>query len=138
MATIQDIEAAMNSLRAEVSSIVAPQIAASITALRAEVSGSVAAALAEVRQHGVDASQHVAETVKETFQQAATGFSDEQARMRTQLQVGQERITVTQSVMEKTLETLQANLEGAVAKMASVSEGRWTTLPLSSWPRRTR
>ena len=57
MATIQDLEGAMNSLRAEISTIVAPQIAASITGLRNEVSGSVIAALAELRQHGANTVQ---------------------------------------------------------------------------------
>ena len=102
MATIQDLEGAMNSLRAEISTIVAPQIAASITGLRNEVSGSVTAALAELRQHGANTAQQVSDTVQTQFQQAATGFSDEQALMRAQLQAGQDGITATQTVMEKT------------------------------------
>ena len=122
----------MNALRAEIGGIVAPQIAASITVLRNEVSGSVTAALAELRQHGANTVQQVADTVQTQFQQAATGFADEQALMRTQLQAGQERITATQTVMEKTLETLQANLDSAVARAS------WTTLPRSSAAKRTR
>ena len=80
MATIQDIEAAMNSLRAEVPSIIAPLIAASVTALRNEVGGSVAAALAELRQHSATTAQQVAGAVQTQFQQAATGFSDDRRR----------------------------------------------------------
>ena len=131
MATIHDIEGAMNSLRAEISSIVAPQIAASVTALRNEVGGSVTAALAELRQHSANTAQQVSDTVQTQFQQAATGFSDEQAQMRAQLQAGQDRITAeslrvttTQTVIEETLKTLQSNLDGAVAKLASVSDGK--------------
>ena len=131
MATIQDIEAAMNSLRAEVPSIIAPLIAASVTALRNEVGGSVAAALAELRQHSASTTQQVADAVQTQFQQAATGFSDEQAQTRAQLQAGQDRITAessrvttTQTVIEETLRTLQSNLDGAVAKLASVSDGK--------------
>ena len=76
MATIHDIEGAMNLLRAEISSIVAPQIAASVTALRNEVGGSVIAALAELRQHSANTAQQVSDAVQTQFQQAATGFSD--------------------------------------------------------------
>ena len=101
MATIHDAEGAMNSLRAEIATIVAPQIAASITGLRNEVSGSVTAALAELRQHSETTAQQVSDTVHTQFQQASKGFSDEQELMRGQLQAGQERITATQAVIAR-------------------------------------
>ena len=51
--------------------------------------------------------------------------------MRAQLQAGQDRITAeslrvttTQAVIEETMKTLQSNLDGAVAKLASVSDGK--------------
>ena len=51
MATLQDLEGAMNALRAEISGIVAPQIAASITSFRSEIDVTVTAALGELRSH---------------------------------------------------------------------------------------
>ena len=124
MATIQDLEAAMNALRSEIPTIMALQIAASVTALRNEVEGSVNAALAELRQHSASTAQQISDGVQTQFRQAATGFSEEQERVRAQLQAGQERITATQTIMEETLETLQKNLDEAVMKLASVSDGK--------------
>ena len=77
MATLGDLEGAMNSLRAEIAGIVAPQIAASITGLRTEVVVSVTAARAELRQHGETTAQQVIVAVDVRFQHASTGFSEE-------------------------------------------------------------
>ena len=124
MATIQDLERAMNSLRAEIATIVAPHVAASITGLRNEFSGSVAAALAELRHHSETTAQQVSDTVDSRFQHASQGFSDEQGLMRGQIQAGQVRITATQAEIEKTLGTLKTNVDAAVGKMAAVSDGK--------------
>ena len=114
----------MNALRSEVPTIMAPHIAASITALRNEVEGSVTSALAELRQHSAGTAQQISDGVQTQFSQAATGFSEEQERVKVQLQAGQERITATQTIMEETLKTLQKNLDEAVQKLASVSDGK--------------
>ena len=118
-ATHQDLEGAMNTFRAEIAAITAPQIAASITVLRNEIGVSVTAALVELRQHieAVDARFDA------RFQHAATGFSDEQERLNGQLRAGQDRLTATQSTIEETLARLNAEVETAVAKMAAVSDG---------------
>ena len=123
-ATIQDLEGAMNALRCEISSIVAPQIAASTTGLRSEIDHTVSAALAELRSHSESISQRVSAAVEEKFQSASTAFTAEQELMRGQLQAGQERITATQAVFEQTLEELKSDLEAAVGKMAAVSDGK--------------
>ena len=50
-APIQDLEGAMNALRGEITSIVAPQIAASTTSLRSEIDRTIMPALAGLRGH---------------------------------------------------------------------------------------
>ena len=119
-ATIQDLEGAMNSLRGEISVIVPPHIAASITALRNEVSSSVSAALNELRQH----SEAVEARVDASFQLAATGFSEEQVRLNGELNAGQTRLTATQTQLAETLAKLKVDLDTAVAKIKSVSDGK--------------
>ena len=114
----------MNAFRSEISSIVAPQIAASTAGLRLEIDRTVSAALAEMRSHSESISQRVSAAVEDKFQSASTAFTVEQELMRGQLQAGQERITATQAMFEQTLEELNSDLEAAVGKMAEVSDGK--------------
>ena len=104
MATLGDLEGAMNSLRAEIAGIVAPQIAASITVLRTEVGVSVTGALAELRQHSETTAKQVSVVVDARFQHASKGLSDEQKRLNG-IQAEQERLTETQTTIEQTLES---------------------------------
>ena len=119
-ATLQDLERAMNALLAEIAGITAPQIAASITVLRTEVSASVTAALAELRQH----SEAVDARVDARFQHATTGFIEERDRLNGELSAGQARLTATQTQLTETLARLQVDLDTAVAKIKSVSDGK--------------
>ena len=123
MATLGDFEGAMNALRAEISGIVAPQIAASITGLRTEVGVSVTAALSELRQHGETTAQQVSVAVDERFQHASTGFSEEQDRLNGIIHAEQERLTKTQTGIEQMLEKLKTDVNTAVEKMAAVGDG---------------
>ena len=76
------------------------------------------------RRVGIGIAQQVSDTVDTRFQHASKSFSDEQELMRGQLQTGQERITATQAIIEKSLEALKTNVDTAVAKMAAVSDGK--------------
>ena len=66
--TFEDLRGAMNSLRAEIPGLVAPQIAESITDLRPEVDVTVSAALTELRQQNETTTQRVSVAVDERFQ----------------------------------------------------------------------
>ena len=123
-ASIQDLEGAMNALRGEIASIVAPQIAASTTSLRSEVDHTVTTALVELRSHSESIAQKVSTAVEEKFQSASTAFTAEQELMRGQLQSGQDRITATQEIFEQTLTKLDKDLKAAVEKLAAVSDGK--------------
>ena len=101
MATLGKLEGAMNALRAEITGIVAPQIAASITGHRAEVGATVTAALAELRQHSDTTAQQVSVAVDERFQHASTGFSEEQERLNGIMHLEHERLTQAQFGFEQ-------------------------------------
>ena len=107
-ASIQDLEGAMNALRGEITSIVAPQIAASTTSLRSEIDRSVMAALAELRSHSEGITQQVSTAVDDKFQSVSAAFTAEQELMRAQLQSGHARVTATQEIFEQTLTLDQA------------------------------
>ena len=127
-ASIQDLEGAVNALRGEITSIVAPQIAASTTSLRSEIDRTVMAALAELRSHSEGIAQKVSTAVEEKFQSASAAFTAEQELMRGQLQSGQDRITATEEIFEQTLTKLDGELKTTVEKLATVSDGKLDTV----------
>ena len=124
MATFQDLEGAMSSLRVEISGIVAPQIAASVTGLRSEIDVRVSAALGEVRTHGETITQRVSVAVEERFQNASAGFSAEQARLNGLMHVEHERLTQAHAATKQLLAQLKAEVDATVEKMAAVSDGK--------------
>ena len=73
-----------------------------------------------MRQH----SEAVDARVDVRFQLAATGFSEEQVRLNGELNAGQARLTATQTELAETLAKLNVDLDTAVAKIMSVSDGK--------------
>ena len=124
MATLDDLQGAVNALRAEISGIVAPQIAASITSLRSEVDVTVTSALDELRQHSETTTQRVSVAVDERFQHASTCFSAQQERLNGIMRAEHDRLTQAPAVAEQLLEKLRVDVTTAVEKMGAVSDGK--------------
>ena len=124
MASLQDLEGAVNALRGEISGIVAPQIAASITSFRAEIGTTVTAAPSELRSHSETISQRVSVAVEERLQHASTGLSAEQQRLNALMHKEHERLTQAQVAIEELLATLKVDVETAVGKLSAVSDGK--------------
>ena len=124
MATLDDLQGAVNALRAETAGIVAPQMAASITSLRSEVDVTVTAARDELRQHSETTTQRVSVAVNELFQNASIGFSTGQERLNGIWRGEHDRLTRQIEVNKQLLEKLSVEVRTAVEKMSAVSDGK--------------